>query len=832
MANGQDVKPRITGQKELSTEQSKPITITLSDLYVEETPGTTNGGGSDGPDDDGSDNDGSNGNGGQDQDDDDDNAGEDNENNPNDDEETDGGDGTNGGADDGKDDQGDDDDEGKDDHDGKGKGDKADKGDKGNKGDKGSKDEKDDQGDKNDKGNKDNKGDGDKGKGKNSTGRTTYPQGYSLELLAGKNYTFTGTTVTPDADFTGTLSVQVRVKNATHTSPKYDLKITVKPVAPPPNKLPVITGQGSLSTSMDTPISIKFSDLQVSDADDTYPEGFAIALQPGENYTVDQLTITPASGFTGRLVVPATVSDGKDSSSPFNLKVTVQKTSTPNIRPVITGQLPLNISMNQAVEIVLSQLTVHDPDNKYPDDFTLRLFTGANYTVEGATVRPHANFTGDLSVGLAVNDGSSESIAYPLKISVTQTTNTPPVITAQRGLKVPQGQSLEIKLTHLLVEDPDNAYPDDFTLSVQPGTHYNLSHNTITPLSDFLGMLTVPVAVHDGNISSALFDLKVQVIPIGDLEIVGQKAIETAEDSPFSISLTDLKVNDPSNTFPQGFSLHVMPGENYDLNMNQVKPHHDFTGNLMIPVTVAKGNMTSPAFSMLLSVNPVNDPPALLNPTTDPVRVSTHGSWPLFGDAEINDVDDDDLVFAEIGFRPASFQSGIDKLLHEGNDNIHAVFDDATGVLFMVGKASLTEYQNLIRSVSYSFEGSSDSVSAQPKAIYLKLNDGKNTSVDYEKMLTFDSNASLEIPSAFTPNNDNANDTWKITSSLSAEQLKTFVRVYDKNGNMVFESSELAREWDGHYNGSPLPADVYFYTIDMDLSNRRVSYKGIVAILR
>jgi gliding motility-associated-like protein len=56
--------------------------------------------------------------------------------------------------------------------------------------------------------------------------------------------------------------------------------------------------------------------------------------------------------------------------------------------------------------------------------------------------------------------------------------------------------------------------------------------------------------------------------------------------------------------------------------------------------------------------------------------------------------------------------------------------------------------------------------------------------------------------------------------------------VYNQKGQLVFETSDIQNEWDGAFNGSPLPADVYFYTIEMDLSYTKLSYKGIVSILR
>ena len=43
--------------------------------------------------------------------------------------------------------------------------------------------------------------------------------------------------------------------------------------------------------------------------------------------------------------------------------------------------------------------------------------------------------------------------------------------------------------------DPDNTFPTGFTLSVQNGTNYTRSGNTITPATNFNGALTVPTTV-------------------------------------------------------------------------------------------------------------------------------------------------------------------------------------------------------------------------------------------------------------------------------------------------------------------------------------------------
>jgi gliding motility-associated-like protein len=767
--DGQSKKPEITGQRELFTNAGQPITLQLTDLYVEETADNTDGsaGGN-------NDNPGDNSGGVDDVD--------------------DGHGGNNGG-------------------DGKG-------------GDKGEKDK--------DKGkDKDKDKDKDKGKGHGGNDRTlAYPQGYTLEVFTGKNYSVSGTTVTPDPAFTGILTVEVRVRNDRHASKKYDLKITVNPVNnPPQNKAPVITGQLPLNTPKDSPLKVKLSDLQVTDPDDEYPSGFSLQLMPGDKYAVDEMTITPQSGFTGELIVPVTVNDGTNESKPFNLKIDVLE--NPNVTPQITGQIPLSISRNQSVKVVPAYLLVSDPDNSYPVDFTLNIFEGENYTLQGSTVQPDHDFTGDILVKVSVHDGKASSNVFELKISVTPAANVKPVISGQTGIKLPEGQSLEIKLSHLVVEDPDNRYPQDFTLLVLPGNDYTVSNNTITPVNGFLGTMAVKVSVNDGQISSEPFDLHVEVVAPDRLEIVGQKFLEIAEDSAIVVRLSDLSVNDPGNTSSDGLTLQVLSGENYDVTANAIRPHRDFYGNLTVPVTVRRNETTSAPFSLLVVVAPVNDPPVLLNVETDPVLATGSAPWNITATLEVADVDDDHVLFAEVGFRQGSYESGKDQLLIDTHENIRGVFDTQSGVLFLVGRAPLADYQSLLRSLKYSNKRSADSIDLTgPKTVYLRLNDGKDTGPEAERALLFDTRVALEIPSAFTPNNDHANDTWKITPVKQAESIKAFIRVYDKRGNMVFETSGLENEWDGILNGTPLPADIYFYTIEMDLSYRKVNYKGVVAILR
>src|SRR5690606_646618 len=149
----------------------------------------------------------------------------------------------------------------------------------------------------------------------------------------------------------------------------------------------------------------------------------------GANYTHTGAVITPAANYYGNLSIPITVSDGTSQSAVFNFQLTVNPV---NDVPVITGQEPINIEEEESFEITLDLIHVQDPDPEdvYPDDFTLTILSGSQYSVTGTTITPVPNFTGLLEVPVFVRDGVANSNIFTLNINVGSV-NDPPVITGQ-----------------------------------------------------------------------------------------------------------------------------------------------------------------------------------------------------------------------------------------------------------------------------------------------------------------------------------------------------------------------------------------------------------------
>ena len=163
-------------------------------------------------------------------------------------------------------------------------------------------------------------------------------------------------------------------------------------------------------------------------SEDGLPTAFALTLNATDPNAGDTLTwsiLTPATNGTASAsgtgaskvigYTPTTntfgsdsfvvqVSDGHGGTDSITVNVTISAVNDP---PVITAQATLTTPEDTALAIGLGNLTVTDPDNVYPADFSLTVQTGTNYTLVGNTLTPALNYTGGLTVPVIVNDGTA-----------------------------------------------------------------------------------------------------------------------------------------------------------------------------------------------------------------------------------------------------------------------------------------------------------------------------------------------------------------------------------------------------------------------------------------
>lgn len=94
-------------------------------------------------------------------------------------------------------------------------------------------------------------------------------------------------------------------------------------------------------------------------------------------------------------------------------------------------------------------------------------------------------------------------------------------------------------------------------------------------------------------------------------------------------------------------------------------------------------------------------------------------------------------------------------------------------------------------------------------------------------------NCSFFIPTAFTPNNDGLNDYFRIKPTCPNVKIKQFkMRIYNKLGQMIFETDDIGAGWDGVKNGYPQPSGSYAYSISYSFDNKSRIEKGSFILIR
>ena len=89
----------------------------------------------------------------------------------------------------------------------------------------------------------------------------------------------------------------------------------------------------------------------------------------------------------------------------------------------------------------------------------------------------------------------------------------------------------------------------------------------------------------------------------------------------------------------------------------------------------------------------------------------------------------------------------------------------------------------------------------------------------------------ISFPTAFSPNSDNVNDSFKAREGSRAYNFQ--LQIFDRRGVIMFSSNKLYDAWNGDYKGAPLPVGVYFWMASFTTQeNKKITKKGSVTLVR
>ena len=90
----------------------------------------------------------------------------------------------------------------------------------------------------------------------------------------------------------------------------------------------------------------------------------------------------------------------------------------------------------------------------------------------------------------------------------------------------------------------------------------------------------------------------------------------------------------------------------------------------------------------------------------------------------------------------------------------------------------------------------------------------------------------MYMPSAFSPNNDQLNDFYP-ENQYSSPGADYELNIYNRWGQEIFRSYEVNKQWDGTYNGTECPQDIYLFKIKYRSCDDQLRYfRGTISLMR
>ena len=491
----------------------------------------------------------------------------------------------------------------------------------------------------------------------------------SFAIVSSANYgTLSGTlpniTYTPPANFNGTDAFTYKANDGFADSAPVTVGITVTPV----NDAPVASAQ-SVSTPEDTSKAITLAGTDVDGNALTY----SVVVSPAHGTlsgSAPSLTYIPATNYSGSDSFTFKVNDGTVDSASATVAISV---IAGNDVPVAIAQ---SVSTAEDVARAIT-LAASDADG---NALTYAIVTSpAHGTLSGTapnvTYRPATNYNGSDSFTFKANDGTVDSLAATVSITVTPVNDAP----------VASGQSLATdknvaKAVTLAATDVDG---DTLTFSVvtQPtkgtlsGTVPNL---TYTPNNNVTGTDSFTFKANDGTVDSAVATIAINIAAGPNTAPVAvAQSVTATEDIAKTITLaaTDADGDALNYTVTTAPSHGTLSGTAPNLTY---LPATNYNGSDTFWFRANDGLSNSALAVVSITVNPVNDAPVAVSQSFTTAE-DTAKALTLTG----TDIDGDALTFsvtvppshgtlsgsgANLTYLPATNYNGADSFSFKAND--------------------------------------------------------------------------------------------------------------------------------------------------------------------
>jgi uncharacterized delta-60 repeat protein len=451
-------------------------------------------------------------------------------------------------------------------------------------------------------------------------------------------------TYTPAANFNGTDTVTYQASDGTALSTAATVTITITPVNDPPT---AAADTATVAEDTSTAIDVTANDTP-GPANET---GQALSVSTAGQPAHGQAAIITSGADAGNvLYTPAADYNGPDSftytacddgttnglADPQCDTATVTITVTPVNDPPAARDDSYSTAEDTPLTVAAPGVLGNDTDAD-GDPLTAALATGPAHgtlslDADGAfTYTPAAEFNGPDSFTYRANDGTADSSAATVTITITPV-NDPPAAAADTAT-VAEDTSTAIDVT--ANDTPGPANEAGQVLSVRSLTQPTHGQATLitggadagkvryTPAANYNGPDSFTYTACDDGTTNGLADpqcdtatVTITVTPVNDPPAARDDSYSTAEDTPLTVAAPGVLGNDTdADGDPLSVAAAAVTGPAHGtLTLNQdgsftYTPAADFNGTDTFTYKASDGTADSTAATVTVTVTPVNDPP-------------------------------------------------------------------------------------------------------------------------------------------------------------------------------------------------------------------------------
>jgi gliding motility-associated-like protein len=574
------------------------------------------------------------------------------------------------------------------------------------------------------------------------------------------------------------------------------------------------------------------------------------------------LTFTPKANFAGNATLTYRVKDNNGSlSNVATINITVNGVNDPPTFDDFEDISPVKIYKNSGQKVV--SVTGISPGPLETENMLITAISSNTEVIPNPAVT-YGGTGATASIAFTPVGGKSGTVTITVKIvdtALNEFTRTFTVvvidvkISSQPGTVATLLNPYSYQVVVQVTPESERAFVDpQITVVTKPAwLTFSIATQTLsgTPPANAAMSNPIKIQVKPKNVSTVLdeqnYILTINVSPVVTtfevtaLEDIARPFTQSEFNNAFADGNNDVLTKIKILTLPQQGKLRLGTAE---VSAGQEIPYNaipnlsylstlDFSGTDAFTWEGYDAFSVSNTAAINVTIEATNDPPRITVIESTILSYDQGLSLPILVTETFNavDIDDTHLVNAQIKFGD-SYSIGNDQLIFFDTDKIIGSFESQSGILTLTGIATVQEYVDAIRTIRYNFVNY-DGILKESRSIHFRLSDDESIGEEAVRELVLDySFEGLDIPNAFTPDGNNKNDTWNITSGTSGVSRfnDAEIKIYNQRGMLVYEAKGFDTPWDGMMGGQVLPAATYYYTIDLKFDNK--VFKGIVTILR